>query len=310
MVFKKLNLVESIAKIHSAGNAEPWSVAHLILTDADQKRQVSIYFDCGAAIRQNRPNLEPQVYQGQPDSGPEFSHSTRAVRIHFEFGSGALAPMPEPIQKNWTGFVRNPPNRRYRRRRRSRSARSTVNYFLPLIEKATTPATAKPTSASEVGSGRLPAAKATPVLPTNTANAAPKYFAKVAIEISGKNASCINSRRLKVQPVQLSPLSQEQHTFSIFHAKRKLFVTSQALSVSGVPAMRPNVKFLDTWEPADSSFIAPASPLHRPCTDTDNASKPTFASLFLGGVPGQCADSVRHVILQVRVKGHTALALR
>ena len=98
--------------------------------------------------------------------------------------------------------------------------------------------------------------------------------------------------------MQLSPLSQEHHTFSIFRAKRKLFVTSQALSVSGVSALRPNVKFLDTWEPADSSRIAP-----------DNTSKPSFAPLFWA-VLGQCADSVRHVILQVRVKGHTALALR
>ena len=106
-----------------------------------------------------------------------------------------------------------------------------------------------------------------------------------AIEISGKNASCINSSRLTVQPVQLSPLSQEQHTFSIFHAKRKLIVTSHGLSVRGVPAMRPNVKFLDTWEPADSSRIAP-----------DNTSKPSFAPLFWA-VLGQCADSVRHPIL-------------
>ena len=118
MVFKKLNLVESIAKIHSAGNAEPLSVAHVILTDADQKRQVSIYFDRSAASRQNRLNLDQQVYYGQPDNGPEFTHSTRAVRMNFEIGSGAFESMPVPIQKNWTGFVRNPSNRRYRRRRR------------------------------------------------------------------------------------------------------------------------------------------------------------------------------------------------
>ena len=221
-----------------------------------------------------------------PTSDLKFSIRPAPRECPLNSGVARFKPCQSWSKKNWTGPLRNPSNQRYRRRRRQRSARSTVNYFLRLIEKATTPATAKPTSASEVGSGRLPAAKATPVLPTNTANAAPKYFAKVAIEISGKNASCINSSRLKVQPVQLSPLSQEQHTFSIFHAKRKLIVTSHGLSVRGVPAMRPNVKFLDTWEPAPSNSIA-----------THNASKLSFAPLFWA-VLGQCADSVRHLILQ------------
>ena len=101
--------------------------------------------------------------------------------------------------------------------------------------------------------------------------------------------------------MQLSPLSQEQHTFSTFHAKRKLFVTSQALSVHGVPALRPNVKFSDTWEPA-----------HSHCIATDIASKPSFAPLFWA-VLGQCADSVRHLFLRhaaARLVRHTALVLR
>ena len=117
MVFKKLNLVESTAKFQLVGNAEPVSMKPVILTDCDRKRQASNYFHCGAATTQNGINIQLQVHHGQPDSGPEFTDSTRAVRMHFEFVSGEPQPMPEPIQKNWTGFVRNPPNRCYRRRR-------------------------------------------------------------------------------------------------------------------------------------------------------------------------------------------------